>query len=74
MEEDLYVIESITITIPRKMPRTNRVSEVGKQLSEWLQSLEKPYNFRNNMLRLKKIEQTEKEYIYYYEIQRKVED
>jgi hypothetical protein len=74
MEEDPYQFESIAITIPKKMPRPKKISEVSRQLSEWLESHEKPYNFRTNMLRLKKFEQTEKEYIYHYEIQRKVED
>jgi len=74
MEEDPYVFESIAVTIPKKMPHSKRISEVSRRLTEWLESLETPYNFRINMLRLKKTEQTEKEYIYHYEIQRKVED
>ena len=74
MKEDLSVFKSLTITMPRNMSPTNRISEVSKQVSEWLKSLEKPFNNRTNMLRLKKVEQSEKEYIYQYEIHRKVED
>ena len=73
-KERTYVIESVTITIPKKMRPTKRISEVSKQISEWLLSLEKPFNYNTNMLRLKKFEQTHKEYIYHYEIHRKVED
>ena len=74
MKEDPYVFDSVTIAIPKKMPRTQRVSAVSKQISEWLLSLERPFNYKANMLRLKKFEQTDKEYIYHYEIHTKVED
>lgn len=74
MTEDHYVIESVTITIPKKMPRTKRLSEVSKQISEWLESLEKPYNYKTDALRLKKFEKSDREYIFQYEIHRRVED
>ena len=74
MKEDLYMLESVTITVPRKKPPTKRISEVSKQISEWLKSLEKPFDYRTNMLRLKKCELSNNEYIYHYEIHRKVKD
>jgi hypothetical protein len=74
MKEDPYVFESISIALPKTMPRSKQISEVSKQISEWLKSIESPYNFRTNMLRLNKIEQINEEYIYHYEIHRKVED
>ena len=74
MKENPNVIRSVTITISKKMPRSKRVSEVSKQISEWLESLEKPFNYRTNSLRMEKFEQSNNEYILHYEIHRKVED
>ncbi|MGD9033652.1 MAG: hypothetical protein PVH02_13365 [Desulfobacteraceae bacterium] len=73
-KERPYVFESITIALPKTMPRRRRISEASEQISEWLLSLERPFNYKTNMLRLKKFEQTDKEYIYHYEIHGKVED
>jgi hypothetical protein len=61
--------KSLTITLPKSMPLGNKLAEVSRQISEWLESLEKPLNHRT--LRLKKIEESDKDYIYHYEIQRK---
>ena len=74
MNEDPIVFESISIPLPKTMPRSKRILEVSKQISEWLKSLESPYNFKTNMLRLNRIEQINEEYVYHYEIHRKVED
>ena len=74
MEETPYHSESITITLPKTMPCSDRVSEVGKRISEWLKSFEKPFNYRTNSLRLKECEKSHNEYIYRYEIYKKVED
>lgn len=74
MMKSLYVTESITIRLPRTMPRTKRVSEVNRQISEWLKSFEKPFNYKTNMLRLKKYEKSDREYMYHYEVHRLVEE
>ena len=73
MEETPYHSESITITLPKTMPCSDRVSEVAKRISEWLKSFEKPFNYRTNSLRLEKCEKSHNEYIYRYETYKKVE-
>jgi len=74
MEKTPYHSESITITLPKTMPCSDRVSEVVKRISEWLKSFEKPISYRTNSLRLKTCEESHNEYIYRYEIYKKVED
>jgi hypothetical protein len=49
------------------MPLGNKIAEVSRQISEWLETLEKPFNHKT--LRLRKIEENDKDYIYQYEIQ-----
>jgi hypothetical protein len=73
MEETPYQPESITITLPKTMPYGERVSEVGRRISEWLKSIERPFNYRTNSLRLKRCEKTKNEFIYRYEIHSKEE-
>ena len=72
-KERPYVFESITIALAKTVPRRRRISEASEQISEWLLSLERPFNYKTDMLRLNKIEQINKEYLYHYEIHRKVE-
>ena len=66
---EFYEFESLTINLPKSMPLGNKLAEVSRQISEWLESLEKPFNHKT--LRLKKIDKSDKDYIYHYEIQRK---
>jgi len=70
MTDVFYESESLTISLLRTMPLAKKISEVSKQISKWLHSLEKPLNHKT--LRLRRIEKTDKEYIYHYEIHRKV--
>jgi hypothetical protein len=62
--------ESITITLPKTMPLTKRVSEVNLQLSEWIESLEPPFNVEKDTFQLRKFDQNENEYSYQYIISR----
>jgi hypothetical protein len=66
---EFHEFESLTINLPKSMPLGNRVAEASRQISEWLESLDKSFNHK--ALRLKKIEETDKDYFYHYEIQRK---
>ena len=66
---EFYEFESLTINLPKSMPLGNKLAEVSRQISEWLESLEKTFNHKT--LRLKKIEESDKDYIYHYEIQGK---
>jgi hypothetical protein len=58
--------ESKTITVPRDMLLAERISEVASQLSEWLESLDKPFNVATDRLQLTKYEKNDKEYSYHY--------
>jgi hypothetical protein len=66
---EFYEFESLTINVPKSMPLSNKLAEVSRQISEWLESIEEPLN--DKTLRLKKIDETDKDYVYWYEIQRK---
>lgn len=67
MKEGLYVSDSVTISAPKRMLLTQQVSEVSKQISEWLKSLGKPVD-RSHILRLRRFEEGDKEYRFHYEI------
>ena len=69
ISNEFHEFESLTINLPKSMPLGNRVAEARRQISEWLESLDKSFNHKT--LRLKKIEESDKEYIYHYEIQRR---
>ena len=62
------ILESKTITIPKTMPLIERISEVNKQISDWLRSLERHPHIETDELRLSKCERNHKGYIYHYEI------
>lgn len=62
--------ESITITLPKTMPLTKRVTEVNLQLSEWIESLETPFNVEKDTFQLRKCDRNENEYSYQYIINR----
>jgi hypothetical protein len=58
--------ESKVIIVSRKMPLAVRISEVSKQIAEWLGSLEKPFNNETDKLQLSRYERTENGYRYRY--------
>ena len=62
--------ESITISVPKSMPITERISELGRQLSDWLNSLNEPLHFWRDKLELTKCEANGGEHIYQYAIRR----
>jgi len=62
------ILESKTITIPKSVPLTKRISEVNKQISEWLRSLDRHPYIETDDLRLSRCEQNHNRYIYHYEI------
>jgi hypothetical protein len=60
-----------TIALPKRMPLTDRISEVSKQLSEWVRyTYIPPPGFRvlDESLRLIKVTKTDVEYRYHYAI------
>ena len=61
--------ERITITLPRKMPLSQRISGVSKEISKWLESLEEPFNIRTDVMHLAGCERNDK-YSYHYVLDR----
>ena len=64
--------EPTIISIPKTMPLTERISEVNRQLSEWLNSLDKGFDCGRDVLRLTRYEQNASKYSYHYIIDRGV--
>ena len=62
-----------TITLPKSIPLPDRILESKKQISEWLTSLDKPFDFHTETLRLTKYSGYGKVYTLKYEIIRREE-
>ena len=62
------MMETITIRLPRKMPLSHQLSEVKRQLSAWLESIEEPFDVEKNRLKLAQFEINAKEYFYSYAV------
>lgn len=60
--------ESIVITLPKTMSIDKRISEASRQITEWLQSFEKPFKDGADKLQLTKCEIKQEEYSYHYSI------
>jgi hypothetical protein len=65
--------EHRTITFPKTTPLIERISGVSKEISEWLKSLEEPFNVNRDTMQLVKYERNDK-YSYHYIIDRAVKD
>jgi hypothetical protein len=63
--------ESTMITLPKTMPLVERISEVNRQLSDWLKSLE-GFVCGRDALRLTKYEREAEKYSYHYIIDHRV--
>jgi len=70
IEKGVNMDESITISLPTTMPLTERLSKVNKQLSEWLEALDRPLVIWKDKLKLEKCRRNNGEYIYHYAISR----
>lgn len=62
------MLQSKTVTLPRTMPLTVRISEASKRISEWLRSLDKPFNYETDKLQLTRFERSDTAYSYHYAI------
>jgi hypothetical protein len=72
MEGGLNMLESTNITLPKSMSITKRISEANKRISEWIMSLEVPFDFEKDDIRLKKCERDNDKFSYHYTIARGV--
>jgi len=59
-------VETITIRLSREMPLAHQLSEVKRQLSVWLESLERPFDVEKHRLKLAQIQMNTEEYHYSY--------
>jgi hypothetical protein len=63
-------METITITLSKKMPIGRRVLETGNHLREWVQDLHVRFNAERDKLQLEKWELRDAQYHYHYLILR----
>lgn len=64
--------ESTTISIPKRLPLAERISNAKKKIAKWTDSLDKPFDDKADAVQLKKFERNEKEFRYQYIIVRGV--
>lgn len=64
------MVESTSFTLPKTMPVNKRISRVSKQISKWIESLDKPFNAEADALHLTEYEKNGEKYIYHYTIAR----
>lgn len=64
--------ESTTIILPKTMPVTERIPGVSKQILEWLNTLEEPFNLERDVFHLAKYERNVKDFKYYYVLDRDI--
>jgi hypothetical protein len=67
------MLESKTIVLPKRMSVAERIAEANRQISEWIGSLEEPYNEKYDSLHMKDCKSNDTEYKYRYTIERNVE-
>jgi hypothetical protein len=60
-----------SISVPRALSLSERISWVSKEISGWLESLEEPFDIDMDVMRLTKFERNGK-YVYHYIIDRAV--
>ena len=76
-EEWIYMktptmIEQTIITLPKSMPLSKRISAVSREISEWLRSLEEPFNVEKDVVYLARYKRNGR-FTYHYVIERDVE-
>jgi len=59
---------SKTIAIPKNRALSEQISEVKKQLQEWLRLLEPPSKYPKDGLRLKRYETVGRKHVFEYEL------
>jgi hypothetical protein len=62
--------ESTIISIPKKLPLAEQISNVKKKISRWTDSLDKPFDNKTDAVQLTKFDKNKKEFLYQYIIVR----
>ena len=58
--------ESTIISIPKKLPLAEQISNVKKKISRWTDSLDKPFDDKTDAVQLTKFDKNKKEFLYQY--------
>lgn len=66
--------ESITSTLPKGKLEVEQILLASNRISEWLESLERPFNIEKNELQLTRYDQNNKNYSYHYLDNRTMKD
>ncbi len=64
--------ESTTITLNKNMPIGQRIEEVNRRISEWIETLDEPFNHETDEFQLIRFDKKSKQYQYKYMIARGV--
>jgi predicted O-methyltransferase YrrM len=64
--------EFTTIRLDKDMPIDKRIEEVNRRISEWIETLEEPFNHETDEFQLIKFDAKKKQYQYKYAIARGV--
>jgi hypothetical protein len=64
--------ESTVIKLNKDMPITERIEEVNRQISEWIDTLDKPFNHETDEFQLVNFDKESRQYRYKYMIARGV--
>ncbi|MFC1883390.1 hypothetical protein ACFL2O_01350 [Thermodesulfobacteriota bacterium] len=62
--------DSMTVSLPSTMPLMEQVTEVNKKISEWINSLEEPFNDELDVFQLMRYERNGNKNCYHYIISR----
>ncbi len=60
--------ESITVSLPRRMSLVMRISEASRQITEWLESFDIPFDDEKDRLQLAGCEHGDRGYSYQYRV------
>ena len=64
--------ESKTIVVPKRMHVVEQLAEVQRQIAEWMDSLDEPFDAETDALHMRELMRNDTEYEYQYTIERRV--
>jgi hypothetical protein len=64
--------ESKTVVVPKRMHVVERLAEVQRQIAEWMDSLDEPFDKEADALHMREFTRNDTEYEYRYTIERRV--
>ena len=67
--KEIKMCESTTITLSKSKSISDQISEVNDQILEWIESFERPYNDKKDVLTMEEYKRDDKEDILQYAIE-----